>query len=84
MSIVISDNEAKQRIAANLRSFLDQSGWSQADLARAAKTTDMTVSYAIRGKSAPGAAILARIAEALSVTIDDLLAESPKKIRQAV
>ena len=84
MSIVITDTEAKQRIATNIRSYLEQSGWSQADLARAANTTEMAISYAVRGKTAPGAALLARIAEALSVTMDDLLAESPKKIRQAV
>ena len=79
---MISDDEAKDRIAWNVRRLLEERGWSQHQLAVAVNTNDMAISYLLRAKRMPGAAFLARVAEALGTAVDDLLAEIPKKFRQ--
>jgi transcriptional regulator with XRE-family HTH domain len=79
MSTVLDDTTAKRRIAANVQHFLDLLGWSQADLARATGENEMTISFLVRGVKMPGAALLARVAEALNTTTDAILGMPRKK-----
>lgn len=74
MSSVITETEAKSAIAANVRRLLQERGLSQADLCRLTGDNAMRVSYMIRGIKEPSASFLARVAEALQVKVDDLLA----------
>lgn len=70
---MISELEAKQIVAANVSALLERRGLTQRDLGRMAKMNDMAVSRLVRGEVEPTAAILANVAEALSVTVDFLL-----------
>jgi transcriptional regulator with XRE-family HTH domain len=84
MSTVLSDSEVRANIAANLRRILDSRGLTQADLARLSGESEMNISRVIRGESTAGTGIMARIAEALDVSLDRLVfppsAEISKKI----
>jgi len=79
MSNVITDTKAKANIAANVRFRLDARGWKAADLARATSESEMRISHMLRETRLPTAAFLARVAEALDATSDELLAD-PEKI----
>jgi transcriptional regulator with XRE-family HTH domain len=72
---VLTNDEARTNIAANVRWKMQQSGISQANLAKASKTPLMTVNNIINGQHQPLVAALARIAEALGVSLDWLVAE---------
>jgi len=76
MSTVITDTQAKTAIAANVRRLLAEKGITQSDLCRLTGDNAMRVSYMIRGIKEPSASFLARVAEALGVKSDDLLASS--------
>ena len=78
---MISNDEALENIAANLRRLLDDKGWNQADLARATGESEMQVSRWIRGTQMPSAAALFRLTEALGVPSDKLKSPPPKKIQ---
>ena len=82
MAIVLSENEALTNAAANLRRKLEFFGWSQVELAERAATNQPTISNLIHQKSMPGVAILARIAEALETTVDQLVATPKENSRQ--
>lgn len=88
MDHVLSDDDAKRWIAANLRAAMELRGMSQAQLAAATGSTRMRISHYLAGARIPSAAVLARMAEALEVTADQLLSDPAKrgrkKIRQAV
>ena len=79
MATVISDDQAKKNIAANIRRLLAARGWTQTDLSEAAHENKMTISNVCTGKHVPGAGLLARIAEALDVSIDRLVDSPPEK-----
>ncbi|MGD9645552.1 MAG: helix-turn-helix domain-containing protein [Pirellulales bacterium] len=70
---VITEDQAKDNIAANLQRLLEARNWSQSDLARATGDAHVTISRIVRGTNVAGVALLARIAEALDVTIDGLI-----------
>lgn len=75
---VLSDEKAKQNISVNVQRLLAQREMSQTALADATEESPARISLMIRGIKLPSAAFLARIAEALGTTSDDLL-EAPKK-----
>jgi transcriptional regulator with XRE-family HTH domain len=79
---VITDDEAKQNIANNIRILLAERNWKQSDLASATGESEMRVSLAVRGRKLPSAAFLARIAEALNSTVDRLLSPMSNRDRQ--
>ena len=75
MSNVITDKDAKRNIAANVRRLLKARGWRAVDLAKATSENEMRISYLLREKRLPTAAFLARLAEALDTTTDELLSK---------
>lgn len=79
---MLSDDEVKVNLAANLTRLLHDRDWSQSELAR--RTTDpiMTISRICRGQNAPTAGVLTRIAEALDVSIDRLVSPPPSSDRK--
>lgn len=76
---LLTDNEIKANISANLRRLLDLRGWAQSDLARESDVKEMMISLVVRGISLPGISIAARIADALETSIDKLIAPPPEK-----
>lgn len=86
MSTVITNDEAKDRIGANVSRYMGERKMSQATLSRITEENEMAISRIVRGKHVPNSALLHRIAEALQVTTDKLLApvesRSPKKSRR--
>lgn len=74
MSTVITNDEAKERIGANVTRYMAERNMSQATLSRTTGESEMTISVVVRGKHVPSSAILHRIAEALQVKIDELFA----------
>lgn len=72
---MITSDKAKSNISANVRRLLNERNMSQADLSRVTGDQPMRLSYCIRGVQEPSASFLARIAEALGVSVDDLLAD---------
>jgi len=74
---LLTDEQIKSNIAANARRLLATRKWTQKELSEAADVPQMTVSVIVRGSHMPGVGILSRIAEALDVTIDRLIADPP-------
>lgn len=72
-----SDDEARENIAANLQRILLSRGLTQTDLARATGDPVATISRIYKGQNQPLAGVLARIAEALDVSVDRLLSPPP-------
>jgi transcriptional regulator with XRE-family HTH domain len=86
MSTVITEDEAKENIAARLSACLEEKGWTQGDLARAIQidgeelqAARMRVSRYVQGKSMPPVDILSNMAELLDVTVDFLLSPIRRK-----
>lgn len=79
MSTVLTDDDAKSLISANVKRLLDERDMSQAELARATGESTARISQMIHGQKLPSAAFLARIAEALEVAADELLSPPEKK-----
>lgn len=73
MSTVITDEQALDNLSRNLKQTLADREMSQADLARITGDGEMNISRYVRGIQMPGAGVLARLAEALDVTADELL-----------
>lgn len=72
---MIDDHKMVRNISANLRRLLDERGWSQARLSQESGEKPMTISNLLNGKYVPGIGSLARVADALSTTVDYLIAE---------
>jgi transcriptional regulator with XRE-family HTH domain len=75
---IISDEEAKARLAKNVRRLLSERGWKGSDLARATRENEVRVSNLLRAQTVASGAFVARVAEALEVSIDCLFAPSRK------
>jgi transcriptional regulator with XRE-family HTH domain len=80
MSTVIQDEQARQHIAQNLSRILSERGLRQTQLAEMTGDTEMTISRTCRGICTPGVGVVARIAEALDVSMDRLAGPPPEKI----
>lgn len=81
---MISDEEAKANIAANVRRF--RGSRSYGDVAKACCTEKWhaypaTIQQIESGRHLPNSGLLARVAEALGVTPNDLLADPPSQKR---
>lgn len=70
---MITDQEAKDVISENVQRLLDARDWTQRDLAVATKESTARINHLVNGRKCPSAAFLARVAEALDVTPNDLL-----------
>lgn len=78
---MLTDAEARRNIATNILRVLKERGISQAELARRAGEPPMNVSRIVTRANIPNAATLARLAEALEVSVDYLLGTHQKKSR---
>lgn len=76
---MLTDEQIKSNMSVNIRRLLAVRNWAQSDLAREADVREMMISLVVRGKSLPGIAIAARIAEALETSIDKLILPPPEK-----
>ena len=79
---MITNDEAKARIGAHVSRFMVDRKMSQATLSRVTEESEMTISRVVRGKHVPNSPLLHRLAEALQVSTDELLApvvEVPRK-----
>lgn len=76
---MIDDATARLRISRNIRHFMNMQGVSQADLVRLTGEPTNSVSRIVRGLNVPNVVMLARLAEALDVSVDQLLAEPSGK-----
>lgn len=81
--MLLSDDQAKARLAENVRRLLDERNWSQAELARATGENDVRVSALLHEEQMAGAGFIARIAEVFSVSIDYLFAPSREISRES-
>lgn len=84
MTTVISNEEARRIVSANLTRRLADRQWTQADLARAMFKSDnaaarMRVSRWCGGDVLPTPADLANLAAVLECTMDDLLSKARKR-----
>ena len=78
---MLSDDQVKQYVSANVRAVLAVNSWNQSDLAKATGENEVRISDVCRGISVPGAGFLCRLAEALGITADDLMSDPRKKSR---
>lgn len=83
MSTVISNDDAKRIIARNVNRILKERGLSRRWLAQHTGEFDSTIANVCHGRKCCLAGLLARIAEALNVTLDDLLSPPRKKISKS-
>lgn len=80
MSTVITNDETRERIAVHLPRIMAERKMTQATLSRVTGESEMTISQVVRGLHVPNSAILHRIAEALQVKMDDLVAPIAPKV----
>lgn len=80
---MITDQDAKEVLATNLRRLLEQRGISQRQLALKTGDPVMTISNIVNGKNLAGSGIVARIAEAMEVDIDSLFTARRKNSRRS-
>lgn len=80
MNTVITDDNLKANISANLHRIMEErDSMTRYRLAQLTGESEQTIRNVVDGLHVPRTGILARIAEALDVTIDDLIA-SPARI----
>lgn len=75
---MITDEDVKGHLAANVLRLLEDRQWSQRELAKRAGESVMNISRVCRGENVVGTGIVARIAEAFDVSIDRLISEPPE------
>lgn len=71
---MISKERLKLNIAENLTRLMDARGLSQSELGRISETSQVLVYRLLNQVMVPNAQDVANIAEALSVTVDELIA----------
>ena len=77
---MISDQTAKGNLASNVNRLLAQRNLTQVQLAEMTGQQQSLISRIANSHNMPGGTVLARIAEALDVSIDRLLAAPPEEI----
>lgn len=82
MENVIDNDTALTHVATNVRDILESRAISQRELARRTGDPVMTLNNLLSERSMPSGAILARVAEALGVKIDDLFQPPRKKSKK--
>jgi transcriptional regulator with XRE-family HTH domain len=81
---VLTDEQTRQNIARNLQRILAARDISQRKLAEMTGEPVMNVSRAVRGENVVNVATIARIAEALDVSIDRLVLQPAEIIPKSV
>jgi transcriptional regulator with XRE-family HTH domain len=76
---MLTDDEARVNVAANVNELLDERGWSQTMLAQKTGDPISTISAICRARSVSGVGVLGRIAEAFRVNVDRLIFPPPQK-----
>ncbi len=76
---MITDDDAKLYVAANVQSLLEKQGHTVYWLMKTTRDLPNRIYPVVRGETIPTAGLLCRIATALGVTADDLMARPPKK-----
>lgn len=77
MKTVISDETALKRISYHVNRLLDNSGMSRYRLAKITEESEQTIKSVADGAHVPRASLLARIAEAFGIKVDELLQPIP-------
>ena len=80
---MLTDDQAKRLIAANVQRLMDEKGMNQTQLAEATGESCARVSMMVRGVKTPSAPFLHRIAEALEVTVDEILSKQGRKFAES-
>lgn len=80
---MISKERLKLNISENLSRLMHARGLSQSELGRLSETSQVLVYRLLNQVLVPNAQDLANIAEALSVTIDDLISNPPENTAQS-
>jgi transcriptional regulator with XRE-family HTH domain len=75
----LTSQEAKKVIPAALKKALAERGWSQYRLAQVTGISQMTISNIVNGVHDPKASNLKTIADALEMSLDDLVSTSSQK-----
>lgn len=78
MQNVITRDEARKRIAANVSRLMNTRGISQNELARLSEVAHSRLSLLIRGELLPNPADLWNVAEALGTTLDGIMTAEPE------
>lgn len=76
---MLTDDAVKTAVSGNLAKILDERGNSAYWLMQQTGLSSGTLYPILRGVAVPSATVLANIAEALAVTVDDLLEEPEKQ-----
>ena len=71
----MDDEKLKRQIGRNIATFRKRMGWTQVELAEKLNYSDKAVSKWERGESVPDVLTLADLADAVGVTVNDLLAD---------
>jgi transcriptional regulator with XRE-family HTH domain len=90
MQAVVTDTEALETIAANVRRLMEEKRLTYAQLARDCSIPSegkskgwtaypSTIEHIAKGENMPGAGLLMRLAEALGVTPNDLMDVHPRR-----
>lgn len=66
-------------IGENIRKLRKEKGWTQAELAFEADTNSLSISYYENGRALPSILNLISIADALGVTLDELVGRTKIK-----
>ena len=69
----MTDDEAKQILAFNIRQLLDERDISGRELAKMTGDNPVTINRLLRGEHVPGVGLVTRIAAALRTSVDYLL-----------
>ena len=75
---MITRDEARERISGHVDILMNQSGVSQNELSRRSGVAQSRISLLRKGELLPNPADLWNVAEALGVTLDDLMAPLPE------
>ncbi len=70
--------EATKNLAANLQALLEQRSLSQSQLSERSGVSQKTISNIVRSESSPTLDNIEKIAQALRVSVSDLLNENPE------
>lgn len=76
---MLSNTDVRKNLAQNVRRLLVDRKMSQTTLARRSNESDMAISRVVRGSMLASSGTIARIAEALDVSIDRMVSPPPEK-----
>ncbi len=80
---MITREDARHRIAANVSRLIAENGISQNELSRRSEVAHSRLSLLIRGELLPNPADLWNVAEALGTTLDGLMADDSERSKNS-